>query len=79
VRFASTTKDMTDKFDALVKAQARWTQLTPEKEPYYVAEVAGSKALKLLILTEPYLVKWKQKATELINKYRKRPETRLPH
>ena len=74
---ASTTVGIRDKFDKLVKAHARWTEKRPPpKKPYHTAEVSVSKAIKLLILCEPYFVKWKEKARQLIKKYQKHPEVR---
>ena len=74
---ASTTVGITDKFDKLVKAHAKWTdERPPPKKPYHYAEVSVAKAIKLLILCEPYFVKWKEKARELTEKYRERPHIR---
>ena len=74
---ASTTLGITDKFDKLVKAHARWTEeRPPPRKPYHYAEVSVSKAIKLLILCEPYFVKWKERARQLIKKYSKGPHVR---
>jgi len=77
VRLSSTTRAIIDKFDELVGAHARWTEERPPPYlPYHYAEVTVAKAIKLLILCEPHFIKWKERARQLIEKYRKHPEVR---
>ena len=78
INFGSTTYELVEDYArALRVGRILPTRYKPPRVVIYTTRALGSRAVHATYLMEPYLIKWREHAEQILTIYRERPEIRV--